>query len=127
MSAISEYLKLIPKIVKDADKIVEGEINLVKIKLGTLPEEEQNEIIKRRIICKTCPFLSSNAVTNPAMNYKTSRFDEHCIHCGCSIDRKTAALSERCGLESYNIKHPEAQIPLKWDIYKKEGNDNKTN
>lgn len=128
MSLIGEYLKLIPKIVKDADKIVEGEINIVKMKFGTLSEDEQNEIIRRRIICDVCPFLSSNAVANPAMNYKTDRPDEHCIHCKCSKDRKTAALSERCGLDVYNRNHPKQEpIPLKWDVYKKEQNDNKTN
>jgi hypothetical protein len=127
MSAFLEYLKLIPKAVKDGDKIVEGQINLVKMKFGTLPEDEQNEIIRRRVICSVCPFSSSNAAANPAINYKTDRFDEHCIHCGCTLDRKTAALSEKCGLEIYNKKHPNEQIPLKWDVYKKEQNDNKTN
>jgi hypothetical protein len=127
MSLFLEYLKLVPRAIKDADKIVEGEINQVKMKYGTLPEDEQNEIIRRRIICDTCPFLSSNAVANPALNYKTDRPDEHCIHCKCPKNRKTAALSESCGLEVYNRQHPESPIPLKWDVYKKSTNDTKTN
>lgn len=117
MSKFLEYLKLIPRAIVDADKIIEGQINIVKMKHGNLPEDEQAEIIRRRIICATCPFLSSNAVTNSAMNYKTDRTDEHCIYCGCPIDRKTAAFSEKCGIEIYNGKHPDNKLPLKWDVY----------
>ena len=65
-----------------------------------LPEDEQLEIARRRTICAGCPFNSSNAVTQLA--YKTDRFDEHCIMCGCSIKRKTSSLASNCGIDCCN-------------------------
>jgi len=66
-----------------------------------LPEDEQAEIARRRFICATCPFNSSNAVRD---GYKSDRFDEHCIMCGCTIKRKTASLDSDCGISCCNYK-----------------------
>lgn len=66
-----------------------------------LPEDEQAEIARRRFICASCPFNSSNAVST---GYKTDRFDEHCIMCGCTITRKTASLEANCGLDCCNAQ-----------------------
>lgn len=94
-------------------------MNNVKLEYGSLTEEEQKEIIKRRLICESCPFMSSNAVANPALNYKTDRFDEHCIHCKCNIKLKTADLESNCGIEAYNYDHPDTPMKLKWETFEK--------
>jgi hypothetical protein len=86
---------------------------------GKLPEDEVEEIVRRRLICNICPYSSSNAVTNPALNYKTSRVDEHCIMCGCPIKKKTASLSSNCGIEKFNENNPKQILPLKWESYTK--------
>lgn len=119
MSAIMEYLKLIPTVIENKEKIIEGIANNIKSNFGTLPEDEQKEIARRQLICKECPFNSSNAVSNPALNYKSNRFDEHCIHCGCNIQLKTSSLLSNCGIEIYNANHPDKQIPLRWEAYEK--------
>lgn len=93
------------------------------MKFHTLTEEEQIEIIKRRLICAACPFMSSNAVSNPSLNYKTKRIDQHCIWCGCPIEVKTASLSANCGIEDYNEEHPDQPMDLKWKAFIKPNND----
>ena len=117
MSKIGEYLKLIPRALKNAEKIVEGIVNEVKLHNGSLPEDEQDEIIRRRVICIHCPFMSENAKLNPAINYKSDRDDKHCIYCLCNIDFKTASLQSNCGIETYNIKNPNKPMALKWTRY----------
>lgn len=113
MSFITEYLKLIPKGIKNFDKVFEGFKNQVKIELGTIPEEDLTVITARRIICSTCPFLSTNATKLGI--YKTDRTDEHCIHCGCPIKTRTASLESNCGIETYNELNPEVPpLQLKW-------------
>jgi hypothetical protein len=74
-----------------------------------LPEDAQQEIVRRRLICSTCPLNSSNAVAN---GYKTDRFDEHCTMCGCTITRKTSSLSSNCGIDCCN-PHPEEDCSCK--------------
>jgi hypothetical protein len=120
---IKEYLNLIPVAVKNADKIWNGIINEVKIQFNALPEDEQLEIAKRRTLCAVCPFNSSNAVSNPALNYKTDRFDEHCIHCQCNLAAKTASLISNCGIETYNEQHPKDKMELRWVAYKNQNNE----
>ena len=116
MSALLEYLKLLPKGIANADKVIEGIINNVKFKHGDLPEDEQNEIIRRRAICAGCPFMSENA--KAAGNYISQRGDPHCIHCQCDIEWKTSSLASRCGISVWNHRNPKNQMPLKWDVYK---------
>lgn len=109
---------MIPKALKNADKVLEGIVNKVKMEYGGLMKEQQDEIIRRRLICSECPFTSSNAITNPSLNYKTDRLDEHCTHCGCNIELKTSSLASNCGIEIWNINNPNNQLPLKWEIFK---------
>ena len=116
MSKISEYLKLIPKGIKNLDKIVDGFKNQVKMEFNTLPEDEVEVIVGRRLICSQCPFNSLNA-KNTGL-YTGDRTDEHCIHCGCPISIRTASLDANCGLEYFNDKNPDNQIPLKWEKIK---------
>lgn len=117
MSKLSEYLNLIPGGLKNMNALVDGLKNELKMELGTIPDDEQDEIVRRRLICSTCPFMSKNAVK--AGIYQTKRTDEHCIHCGCPIKTRTASLLANCGIEAYNIKNPSQPMELKWETYKK--------
>src|SRR5436190_6093622 len=94
LKGLKEYIKLLPTIAQNWEKVLEGTINQVKQEFDMLPEDEQLEIARRRTICSGCPFSSSNAVKE--FGYKTDRFDEHCILCGCGIARKTASLTSEC-------------------------------
>lgn len=98
-----------------------------------LPEDEQAEIARRRLICAECPLNSVNAKKD---GYKSDRLDAHCIMCGCTITRKTASLKSACGidccnseqhtdcdckkpnLKKYNVAN-NINMNLKWDVYKK--------
>lgn len=112
MSKLTEYLKLIPKGIKNLDKIIEGHRNNIKLENGDLSDEVVDIIIGRRLICSQCPFFSENAVKYGF--YKTDRTDKHCTQCGCPTDPKTASLSSNCGIEEHNNRHPDMQIPLRW-------------
>lgn len=112
MSKIVEYLKLLPKGLKNIDKVAEGVINKTKEAFNALPEDELEVITKRRLICEGCEFNSKNAIS-----YETERIDDHCIHCSCNIDFKTASLSSNCGLEAWNQKNKQDKKPLKWRKY----------
>lgn len=81
-------------------------------------------------MCATCPFNSKNK-----KDYQTNRIDEHCTMCGCTITRKTAALTAECGiaccndssntdctcadkdLKAFN-KNNKINMPVKWTAYK---------
>lgn len=124
----AEYIKLIPRAIQNADKIVEGYINHIKLQHGSLPEDEQEEILKRRLICSSCPYNSVQAKTSIeykelyGKNYETARTDFHCSHCGCPEETLTASLSKDCGLEFYNQNHAN-KIPLRWTAFKPKEND----
>lgn len=124
LKQLTEYLKLVPQGLLHADKLVEGVVNQVRLENGTLPEALQEEIIRRRLICATCPFMSENAKNDTLHPYHSNREDQHCIHCGCPIKTRTAALSYRCGIERYNQRHPEAPLALKWEEYKPKPTEN---
>lgn len=119
MSAFSEYMKLIPKGIQNADKIVKGIINSTN--LENLPEEQKDEIIKRRVICQGCPYMSENAKTSPEFyellgyNYTTARPDKHCTFCGCPLSFRTASLEKNCGIEDWNEANPTHPLELKWN------------
>ena len=118
MGIINEYLHLIPNALKNADKITESIINHVKNKYDLLSKEEQDEIIRRRFICATCPFNSKNATENGW--YKSERIDDHCTQCGCNLELKTECLTCNCGNEAYNQSHPkETPLELKWTVFNK--------
>jgi hypothetical protein len=107
----------------------------VKQELNMLPEDQQAEIARRRLICASCPFNSVNA---KADGYQSSRVDDHCVLCGCTIRRKTASLNSKCGidccnpntdceckkpnLKKYNAEH-NVVMQLKWDAYKTKENE----
>lgn len=118
MSKLSEYVKLIPNGIKNLSHIVEGITNQAKIELGIIPEHDLDVIIARRVICALCPYNSKNATK--AGIYKSSRDDEHCIHCGCPILIRTASLEKDCGIEEYNKLNITKPIPLKWEKVKSE-------
>lgn len=113
MSKIKEYIKLLPKAIANIDKVAEGFINDVKLEHGMLTQEEQEIIAGRRLICQECPYNSKKA--QELGIYKTDRTDYHCSLCGCLINKKTAALTENCGIEAYNFDNPNNKLPLKWE------------
>lgn len=123
MSRFAEYMKLIPKGIPHSKDIVESIVNNLSLKIKTMPEDKKNEIIKRRLICETCPFMSKNATTSKeylnlvGYHYYTDRIDKHCAFCGCNIDMKTAALNTDCGISTWNADNPDNKIPLKWKKY----------
>lgn len=122
MGIITEYIKAVAQALKHPDKVIEGWVNDAKFERGELAEDEAQEVIRRRAICETCPFMSRNAIA--AGNYASDRPDDHCIHCKCPITKKTASLESNCGIESYNRKFPNRPMPLKWEVYIKKQNDN---
>lgn len=125
MSKYLEYLKLVPKGLSNAKLIIEGIVNNVEMKHGNLPQEFKDEVIRRRVICYSCPFNNVNAATGDeyfsitGKHYKSDRVDDHCAFCGCPLDVKTASLSTDCGIRDWN-NHHENQIELKWTSYGKE-------
>lgn len=122
MSKLTEYLTLIPQGLKNADKIVEGVVNQVKMECNMLDLNEQEEVIRRRLICESCPFNSINAKTSQeyleafGKNYYSEREELHCSVCSCVIKTKTASMDSECGIHS---KKQTKHIPLKWTNYNK--------
>jgi hypothetical protein len=120
---IKEWVKIAIKGIPNIDKIAEGFINDVRFQFNSLPEDKQEEIVKRRLICATCPFNSFRAKESEEYkqlfgeSYKTDRTDLHCSICGCPVSTKTASLAVDCGMEEYNKNNPENQQPLKWIKY----------
>ena len=127
MSKITEYLKLIPRGLPNSKEILESVMNNVQMKWGHLPEAKQEEIIRRRMICAACPFMSKNADTSleyrmlTGENYKTKRNDPHCTFCGCELNMRTGALNSNCGIDSWNKSNPENTLPLKWTKFEENG------
>jgi len=125
MSKISEYLALIPKGIPNALDIVKAIKVNSQMEHGSLPKDKLNEIVRRRIICASCPFNSENAKVSDeyesliGANYKTTRNDVHCAFCGCPVNIRTAALNKDCGMSSWNEDHPDQKLTLKWDKYEK--------
>lgn len=113
---IKEYLKLIPNIFKDFKNIVKGWFN--NYNFNKLTKEQQEEVLKRRSICKECPFNSKNAKTSDeykaifGTNYSTKRMELHCSLCSCPIKQLTISLESECGL-SKNKKTK--FLKLKWN------------
>lgn len=132
MKKVKEYIDLVKKGLPNIDKIAEAVINNARLELGNLSEDRQEEIIKRRLICETCPLNSINAKISEEFkvlhgtNYETTREEFHCAICACPIKDKTASLSSDCGLQYYNDTHPENIQQLKWTKYTKVKNENNT-
>lgn len=117
MSKITEYINMLVQGSKNPKAVVEGVVNATKLEYGLLPEDQQEEIIRRRLLCASCPMMSKNRE-----GYKTSRKDEHCTLCSCPIMTKTASLESSCGAVTYNERHPEDAKPILWEKYIKNGN-----
>lgn len=116
-----EYIKLLPLGLKNPELVLEGFINNIKLEHGTLPEDEVEEIARRRLICAGCPFMSKNA--EKITGFKTKRTEDFCTLCSCPIKGKTASMDSTCGADSYNKTHPNnPPIEVKWEPY---GNKNK--
>lgn len=121
MSKFTEYFKLLPTIWENKEAILEGYLNDIKLEKGELPEDEVEEIIRRRVICSSCPFNSILATTSKeykevfGKHYKTDREELHCSCCGCMLQKKTASLSSECGLASNDKTQ---HLELKWTKYK---------
>ncbi len=116
---LTEYLKLIPLALGNPKEVMQGWLNVVRMEVGNLPEEQVEEILRRRLICGTCPFMSENAVTSPeyfevmGKHYKSDRKDHHCTLCACPILGKTANLESKCGAAYWNTTH-ENKIEVRW-------------
>lgn len=118
INKLIEYAKLVPEVLSNPAKIVEGVMNAALYDAGKLPQEEVAEIERRRALCAGCPYMSTNAMKNPAINYQTERNEAHCILCKCDIRLKTAALSAECGAAIYNKKYTTHLLPILWGPYK---------
>lgn len=130
MSQLTEYLKLFPKALPNADLILQSIVTEVQYKNNKLSEEKKAELIRRRVICKGCPFMSTNAKTSEeylsltGKSYETKRREEHCSFCGCGITMRTASFDSNCGVESWNKDNPTKTIPLKWSKFEENGKEN---
>ena len=120
-----EYIDLMKRGIENYDKVAEGVINQVKLKFHKLPKDEQEEIAKRKLICRQCPFYSLNAKKDGSeykklmgedFKYDSVRFN-YCGICGCPEDTRTASFSSECGLSHYNDLYPENKQELKWKAY----------
>lgn len=129
MSKITEYINLAIKGIPHTKEILSSVINNVQMKYNTLPEEDRVEIVRRRLICHTCPFMSQNTKkTNDykeltGKDYETSRNSPHCSFCGCNIEMRTSSLHSNCGIEVWNKENSEKTIPLKWNKIHDDGKE----
>ena len=109
-----EFLKLIPEGMHNPSLVIEGAVNAVKAKYSLLPEDEQEEIVRRRLICASCPFSSRNKE-----GARQKGFD-YCTLCSCPIEQKSSALGASCGAKTWNERHPDKEsIEVKWGPYGK--------
>jgi len=121
MSKLSEFLALIPKALSNPDKILEGAMNEVKSLYGYLPQDQQDEILRRRLICRACPFYSLNATTSQeykdfyGKHYETNRKSKHCAICSCEENLKTSCLTCKCGISADDKLNE--KYPIRWDAY----------
>lgn len=119
MSKLREYLNLLPAALKHPKEVIDGWINVVKLETGNLPQDEVEEIVRRRLICGQCPYMSENA--KKLVNYKTSRKEQHCTLCSCPIAAKTSSFDTVCGAQYYNETHPDKPpLEVRWTIYEKD-------
>lgn len=123
---LKNLIQLIPSAWENKEKILEGVVNSVKLEHNLLSEDEQEEIIRRRIICESCPLNSINAKISEEYkklfgeNYSNDRKDLHCAVCSCNVKLKTSSLGSNCGLTYYNENNPENKQELKWKTYEKQ-------
>lgn len=120
MGKVKEYIKMFGNGIANFDKVAEGLWNDIKLEHGALSKGEQEEILKRRLICSTCPFMSKNVGKEyeelTGHPYNSTRSDNHCVLCSCVIKIKTSSLSSDCGIAHYNSQHGTTLEP-KWKRY----------
>lgn len=118
-----ELLKMVKQGVKNPHLVLEGMYNSAKMEYGQMEQDQIDEIVRRRLICDGCPYMSKNAMKSPeyfelfGKHYSTSRNDDHCSLCSCPIRTLTASLSAECGLHVYNEKNKDKQKELNWTNY----------
>lgn len=117
MSALQEYLKLIPLGLKNPKQVLEGILN--ELNNENLSEDVKQEIARRRLICAGCPFMSKNAEKITGKEF--ARKESFCTLCSCPIQTKTASLTSYCGANTYNENHPENPQEVKWFPYDNKG------
>lgn len=123
MSILTEYLNLIPKALGNPQEVMEGWLNVVKMEVGSLPQDQVEEILRRRLLCGACPFMSENAFNETTykdvmgVNYSSKRKDHHCTLCACPIKSKTASLEATCGAQYWNETNPTKLLEVKWMPY----------
>ena len=121
MSKLTEYINLIGKGLSNPSEVIEGWINVAREELGTLPEDQLEEVVRRRLICSECPFMSVNA--SKLTDYKSQREDAHCTLCSCPIKSKTASMSSFCGAKHWNETHTKhSPLDIKWVAYESDKN-----
>lgn len=77
-------------------------------------DQRIKEIVAERLaICNDCPFQSVNAVEKYGMPVDPLPYI-HCTFCKCELVAKVHCLKCNCGIEVFNQKYPEREIPLKW-------------
>ena len=116
--ALKELKLLIPKVISNSGSIVNGIVNDVKNNIGILNDDVSKEIERRRVICKECPYNSTNAIADGW--YSSTRIDLHCALCSCNIEFKTASLESNCGAKWWNEKNEKVEkLPVRWEAYNK--------
>ena len=128
MSTIKDWLTVVKNGIKNGDKIIEAMWISTQIKNeGNVSQEAVAEIMKRKEICKSCPFNSLNAEANGLKKLDVPF--QHCIHCACRIggdDTKEYCLSCKCGISEWNRLNPGKEMPLKWEAFVDLPNENNT-
>lgn len=127
MSKVLEYLKLLPEGFRNREYIGESIWNNIKMEFNTLPEDEKEEILRRRLICESCPLMSLNVKENQreyieliGESLVTNRNEKFCTLCSCNISLKTSSLDSNCGAKSFNEGGKGKRLAeVKWENYKK--------
>jgi hypothetical protein len=119
---IKDYLSIVKNGIANGDKIIEALWVSTQVKNGKVSEAAVAEIMKRKEICKACPFNSKNAAAN-GLHVPHAPYEEFCIHCLCRIggdDSKEYCLSCNCGIKEWNKLNPTNKMPLKWSAFTEE-------
>ena len=121
MNPFKEYVTMSLKGIKSIDKVIEGVATSTLKSFDMLSDEKKQIISDRMDLCFDCPFNSRNAPTSDEYkqltgdHYVTTRRELHCSLCGCVCTLKVASLSSNCGIEYWNLRNPQKQLPLKWE------------
>ena len=62
MSRFTEYLKLIPEGIPNGLSIIKALANDIRMENNSLEQDKVDIILKRRLICKSCPLMSLNVL-----------------------------------------------------------------